>query len=38
MDFCLLVLYAFLDGWTDRNDIWYKDILDLWIEDRIDIS
>ena len=33
--FCLFVLYAFLNGWTDCDEIWYRDILDLRPEDRL---
>lgn len=33
MDFCLFVVYAFLDGWTDCDEIRYRDVLDVWAED-----
>jgi len=33
---CLLfVLYAFLDGWTECYKICLRDILDIWVEDRL---
>lgn len=28
MDFCLCVLYAFLNSWTECDEIWYKNILE----------
>jgi len=30
---CLFVLYAFLNSWTECDEIWYRDILELWAED-----
>ena len=35
MNVCLCILYAFLNGWTDVDEIWYRDRLDLWAEDRL---
>jgi len=32
---CLCVLYAFLNSRTDVDEIWYKDKLDLWAEDKL---
>jgi len=32
---CLSVLYAFLNGWTDWDEIWYRDRLDLWEKNRL---
>jgi len=29
---CVRVFYAFLNGWTDCDEIWHRDRLDLWGE------
>jgi len=31
----LFVLYTFLNDWTDYEKNWYRDILDLFAEDRL---
>jgi len=35
MDFCLFVLYEFLNSRTDYDKSWYRGILDPWAEDRL---